>query len=121
MMTIAMVTNMERSVRFYRDILGLKLRFQSPDWSEFDTGSTTFALHGGGNPKPASTNKEQLAGTASIGFSVENVDETFTVLKSKGVRFVMEPVQREGEGIRLALAVDPDGLPISFAQAIERG
>jgi hypothetical protein len=32
----------------------------------------------------------------------------------------MPPTQREGEGIRLAVAIDPDGLPISFAQLIEQ-
>jgi hypothetical protein len=33
----------------------------------------------------------------------------------------MPPMQREGEGIKLAVAIDPDGLPVSFAQLIERG
>jgi hypothetical protein len=30
----------------------------------------------------------------------------------------MPPTQREGEGIKLAVAIDPDGLPVSFAQMI---
>ena len=51
---------------------------------------------------------------------MENVDETYEELKAKGIRFVMPPTQREGEGIRLAVAIDPDGLPISFAQLIEQ-
>jgi hypothetical protein len=29
---------MTRSVAFYRDILGLSLKFESPGWSEFQTG-----------------------------------------------------------------------------------
>jgi hypothetical protein len=44
LITMITVSDMERSVRFYRDTLGLKLRFQSPDWSEFDFGSNTLAL-----------------------------------------------------------------------------
>jgi hypothetical protein len=28
-------------VRFYRDMLGLPLKFESPGWSEFVTGETT--------------------------------------------------------------------------------
>jgi catechol 2,3-dioxygenase-like lactoylglutathione lyase family enzyme len=47
MVTMLMVSNMGRSVAFYRDTLELKLRFQTPDWSEFDMGTTTLALHGG--------------------------------------------------------------------------
>ena len=111
------VSNMDRSVGFYRDTLGLKLRFQSPDWSEFDLGSTTLALHGGGKPG-APQGGEQLAGTASIGFNVDDLDKVCNDLKAKGARMVMPPTQREGEGIRLAVFTDPDGLPVSFAQTV---
>ena len=38
MMTIVMVSDMSRSVGFYQGTLGLKLKFQSPEWSEFDLG-----------------------------------------------------------------------------------
>jgi len=118
MMTIVMVSNMDRSVAFYQLTLGLKLRFQSPEWSEFDLGQTTLALHDGGKPSPPSQGREQIAGTASIGFTVDNLDDTFAQLKAKGVRFVMPPTVRENEGIRLAVAIDPDGLGISFAQVM---
>jgi lactoylglutathione lyase len=111
------VSDMNRSVAFYRDALGIPLKFTSPGWSELDTGATTLALHGAGSP--ASPSKGQNpAGTASIGFSVENVDETCATLKERGVRFVMPPTDRPQEGIRLAVAVDPDGLPVSFAQSL---
>jgi lactoylglutathione lyase len=120
MMTMVIVSDMGRSVRFYRDIIGLKLRFESPEWSEFDAGSTTLALHGGGVPAPPSEGREQIAGRASIGFNVENVHQKYEELKSKGVRSVMPPTQREGEGIILTVFIDPDGLPIAFAQSVGR-
>jgi lactoylglutathione lyase len=119
MITMVTVSDMDRSVRFYRDTLGLKLRFQSPDWTEFDVGSTTLALHGGGVPAPPQ-GREQYAGRASIGFNVENIDKIFEELKSKGVRVVMPPTEREGEGIRRTVSLDPDGLPVSFAQTVAR-
>ena len=118
--TMVVVSDMQRSVEFYRDVLGIPLKFQSPDWTEFQTGTTTFALHGGGiasNGPPAGDPSKQ-AGHCSIGFNVEDVDKTYEELKAKGINFVMPPTQREGEGIRLAVAVDPDGLPISFAQLL---
>ena len=35
---IKFVADMDRTVKFYRDVLGLPLKFQSPGWSEFVTG-----------------------------------------------------------------------------------
>jgi catechol 2,3-dioxygenase-like lactoylglutathione lyase family enzyme len=64
MITMVTVSDMERSVRFYRDTLGLKLRFQSPDWSEFDLGPTTLALHGGGTPAPPPLGQRTVGGTS---------------------------------------------------------
>ena len=65
------VSDMGRSVAFYRDTLGLPLKFESPGWSEFQTGDTTLALHhaapkaeGGGGAQGGPT-----AGTCSLGFS----------------------------------------------------
>ena len=40
---IKFVANMEEPVRFHAGKIGLRLRFQSPQCSEFDIGST--ALH----------------------------------------------------------------------------
>ena len=121
--TMVIVSDMARSVEFYRDKLGIPLKFQSPEWTEFATGATTLALHGGGVPasQPPTQDPSKTAGACSIGFNVDDVDKTYEELKAKGIRFVMPPTQREGEGIRLAVAIDPDGLPISFAQLIEHG
>jgi lactoylglutathione lyase len=118
--TMIIVSDMARSVEFYRDLLGLPLKFESPGWTEFATGATTLALHGGGKPLPPPTGNpgDQFAGTCSIGFSVADVDKTYQELQAKGVHFVMPPTRQEAEGITLAVAIDPDGLPVSFAQAI---
>ena len=42
---IHFVADMDRAVSFYRDTLGLKLKFAAPGWTEFATGETTLALH----------------------------------------------------------------------------
>lgn len=120
--TMIIVSDMNRSVEFYRDKLGIPLKFQSPDWTEFQTGATTLALHGGGvrqDHAPAGDPSKQ-AGTCSIGFNVEDVDKTYAELQARGIMFVMPPTQREGEGIKLAVCIDPDGLPVSFAQLMDK-
>jgi lactoylglutathione lyase len=119
--TMVIVSDMARSVEFYRDKLGIPLKFESPEWTEFATGATTLALHGGGVPatQTPSGDPSKTAGACSIGFNVDDVDKTYEELKAKGIRFVMPSTQREGEGIRLAVAIDPDGLAISFAQLLK--
>jgi len=118
---MVMVTDMKRSVHFYRDILGFRLRFESEFWTEFETEGTTLALHGGAQPNPeaAKVKEEKLAGTVGLGCNVSNLDATVRMLKGQGARFVMEPTERPEQGIRLAVLVDPDGLPISLAETVQ--
>jgi len=120
--TMVIVSDMKRSVAFYRDILGIPLKFESPEWTEFATGTTTLALHGGGVARQYQDTGDQskTAGACSIGFNVDDVDKSYEELKAKGMMFVMPPAQREGEGIKLAVGLDPDGLPISFAQLLDQ-
>ena len=116
------VSDMKRSIEFYRDKLGLPLKFESPGWTEFQTGASTLALHGGGKPQPGTreaARETPYAGTCSIGFSSTDLEKTYEDLKARGVEFVMPPTRRDQEGIMLAVCADPDGLPVSFAQTLE--
>ena len=62
---IKFVTDMNKAVKFYRDTLGLQLRFESPGWSEFATGETTLALHPASDKNPV--------GKVEFGFTVADV------------------------------------------------
>ena len=100
----------------------MPLKFQSPGWSEFQTGATTLALHlgrarGGGEGRASA---EPAAGTCAIGFSVEDLEATHRELTARGARFVLAPTEQVNEGIRLAACTDPDGLSISFAEPLTR-
>jgi len=104
-MLIVIVSDMKRSVEFYRDTLGLPLKFESPGWSEFATPGTTLALH------PETEQKKVNPGGISFGFNTGNLDEAYETLKARGVRFIMPPTQQDF-GFRLAVFLDPDGYPI---------
>jgi lactoylglutathione lyase len=115
------VSDMGRSVAFYRDTVVLALRFESPGWSEFETGATTLALHlAPADRGAAPTGGGPRAGTCSLGFSVVDVDRTVAQLQGRGARFIVAPTDQPAEGIRLAVCVDPDGLAISFAARLGR-
>ena len=42
---ILLVSDMETSTRFYRDVLNLPIKSQSKDWTEFFNRETVLALH----------------------------------------------------------------------------
>ncbi len=108
---ILLVSDMNRSIEFYRDILGLTLKSSSPDWTEFFIKGTKIALH------PI---KERLKSKITskigmlIGFMVMDMDETSKILHTKGVKFIKEP--REESFGKHAIIEDPDGYMISLVQ-----
>ena len=119
MLTMVTVSDMGRSTAFYRDTLGLRLTLESPDWTSFEIGGTTLALHSGGKPAGPRSGAPE-AGVATIGFDVDDIEQAHKDLSGKGVRFVMPPTDRGDEGIYLAVFLDPDGLALSLAQQKEQ-
>jgi lactoylglutathione lyase len=116
---ILLVSDMERSLKFYRDLLGLpvKTKTQSQDWVEFFNRETTLSLHPIKKGKGGSSvdNKETKLGTGTlVGFMVSDIDSTVQFLKENNVRFFKEP--REEPFGKHAIVQDPDGHLISVAQ-----
>ena len=97
---IEFVADMDRAVKFYRDAVGLTLKFDSPEWSEFATGETTLALH------PAS--EKNAAGTYDVGFTVEDLQQFYVQMQTKGVKFPMPPTKQDFGGT-LAQFLDSEG------------
>ena len=112
---IVFVSDMKRSVSFYRDVLGLPLRFESPDWTEFATEGATLALH---TSDPSSSSAERSrtdrAGQCRPGLSVSNLDEFHRRMVEQGVPCVQEP--KSTFDARIAQYLDPDGLAISVGE-----
>jgi lactoylglutathione lyase len=71
---IVFVSDMKRSVEFYRDVLGLPLKFESPEWTEFATEGTTLALHGKRENSSQASGDPTPAGSCHAGFMVDSID-----------------------------------------------
>jgi lactoylglutathione lyase len=108
---IVFVSDMARSTAFYRDVLGLSLRFESPEWTEFETPGATLALHLADTPIRTAISADAIpAGQCHLGFSVEDIDAFHERMVAKGVP-CLQPPREEDFGIRLAGYADPDGQP----------
>src|SRR5262245_34994439 len=109
------VSDMARAVVFYRDVLGLPLRFESSHWTEFATEGATLALHAGdAGPIESRSTKPELAGRCRPGLSVPNLDEFHRRMTQHAVPCLQQPT--ETFGVRIAQYADPDGLVISVSE-----
>jgi lactoylglutathione lyase len=106
---ILLVSDMENSIRFYKETLNLPLKSQSEDWTEFFANGTVLALHPAKKKNTSKTGSNTL-----IGFMVDDLDATAKYLKEKNVKFFKEP-KDEPFG-KHAIIQDPDGHLISIAQ-----
>lgn len=113
---IVFVSDMKRSVEFYRDVLGLPLKFESPGWTEFENEGSTLALHPASGPSLSGGNEARNpAGSCDLGFMVDDLDAIHRLMESKGVKCLEAPKLQDFGG-RLARYTDPDGLPFSVGE-----
>ncbi len=106
------VTDMDRTVAFYRDTLGLSLDYRSGDeWAQFSAGPVKLALHGTGSvaARPGGT----------IAFTVTDLDASKVKLTERGVAIGHEG-GGEGRGPRFVEFADPDGNVLALFEYEER-
>ena len=112
------VGDMEASLGFYRDFLGLKLnRRSSPAegielafLGEGETQVELFCRKGADIP--------DFGNSISLGFQVESLDAVIRELDFRGWPVVDGPFQ-PGPGIRFLFIRDPDGLRIQLAEMLD--
>lgn len=103
------ISDYKRSVKFYRDVLGLPLASEYMGaWAEFAAGPSTVAIiapefHG---DKNIGKKGHTQSGGASVALAVEDMKKAIAHLKKKGVKIVGEP--RESGGCWTAMIADPD-------------
>ncbi len=112
---IVFVSDMARSVAFYRDVIGLQLKFESPGWAEFETDGATLALHTAHEPSDTAGDSDSMpAGRCRPGQQVPDLDEFHKKTLAQDVECIQNPT--EVFGTRVAQYRDPDGLAISVGE-----
>ena len=96
------VSDAERARKFYQETLELKPSTSAMEgaWVEYDIGATTIGVgcHPSWQPSREGT---------TIAFEVENIDQTISTLKDRGVKFDMD--KTETPVCWMAQFRDPDG------------
>src|ERR687898_2786363 len=77
---ILLVSDMETSTRFYRDVLNLPIKSQSKDWTEFFNRETVLALHPARKAPNQSTSPQ---GNVLVGFMVSDLEARFSNYRRK--------------------------------------
>jgi lactoylglutathione lyase len=107
------VDDLDRSIAFYTDVVGLTLGHRSGPYAQFDTGTCRLALY-------ERSAMDTLVGPGAqfeIGFKVDDVDSRFRELVDAGASGVVEPETRPW-GQRTAYVRDPDGHLVELAQDV---
>jgi len=81
------VDDMDKAVAFYRDKLGLPVKYQSADWVELDGGNVTIALRRYGSG-PEGRPELGVGEGATIVFEVDDISAARAELEGQGVKFV---------------------------------
>jgi catechol 2,3-dioxygenase-like lactoylglutathione lyase family enzyme len=105
------VSDLERSVAFWRDLVGLELGFASAEFAFFGVGDIQIALN---QPEVF---REQTSDTEVV-IEVDDVASAYASMKERGVPFEVEPRPVTSDGQRTLLAAhfrDPDGHAASIS------
>lgn len=112
---IVFVSDMPTAIAFYRDVLGLPLKYDTPVWTEFATEGATLALHTADAPAVPIEPGVDPAGRVRIGFNVPDLDAFHEKMREHEVPCIQEP--KAQFGAKLAQYSGPDGLVFSVGEA----
>lgn len=114
--TTISVKNMEESLKFYQDIVGLPIE------RRFTAGPDTeiYFLGGGEGAKlelicNKKNNVIDIGKDISIGFAVDSIDDKIESLKNRGIEIKSGPFQ-PNPNVRFFFIEDPNGLTIQFVE-----
>ena len=97
--------NLDRSIKFYRDVLGLKLLVQNEEWVEFDVGGQRLALRQI-DSMPAKPEGSHTDG-AMIWLEASPIEKFISILIDKNINIIKQ-LESFSYG-KTATFIDPDG------------
>jgi len=112
------VKNLEASIKFYEEILGLEVtrRFAAGPGREIafmgGAGDVEIELIGDTDERQTNTGSD-----ISWGFQVESLDQMIELLNTRGIAF--DGPTSPNPSIRFIFINDPDGMRIQFAESQE--
>lgn len=113
---ILAVKDLDKSIAFYHDLIGLPIKNQRRSWVDLGTSGALLSLH------PASLTAEHIGSSIdngiTVGFLVGDVQSSVNELKEKGVEIYRDIVERDAG--KNAVILDPDGYLVSLFEPIFR-
>ena len=100
------VDDMEKAKAFYRDKLGLAVKYEAADWVELDAGNVTIALRRYGSG-PEGRPELGVGEGATIVFEVDDIAAVKKDLEAKGIKLIGGVF--EYGSVKLAAFEDPNG------------
>jgi lactoylglutathione lyase len=111
---ILAVKDLDKSLAFYHEIIGLPIKRQRRSWVDLGTSGALLSLH------PASLTAQHIGSSIengiTIGFLVGDVTSAVEELKSKGVKVYRDVIARDAG--KNAVVLDPDDYLISLFEPI---
>jgi methylmalonyl-CoA/ethylmalonyl-CoA epimerase len=109
------VGDVDRAVAYYRDILGMKLLFQFPGMGFFDCAGIRLML--------SAPEKPGEQHSSIVYFKVADIQQTHSVLSSRGVAFEREPhllARMPGHDLWMAFFRDSDSNLLALMSEVPR-
>lgn len=108
--------NLDRALKFYRDVLGFKLLVHNEEWVEFEVGGQRLALRQV-DPMPPKPEGSHPNG-AMIWLEARPIEKTIAFLKENNINIINE-LDKHSYG-KTATLEDPDGNLIGLYEPPEK-
>lgn len=120
--TMIRVKNAKESIRFYTELLNMKLNHQK----RLDDCTLYFLDDEEGNVQLELTENDETpengynlgSGFGHLAFSVTSLDEFTKKLNDLGYKYLYEPFDLNGKGTKIAFVKDPDGYEIELIEKV---
>ncbi len=111
---ILAVKDIDKSIQFYHEIIGLRIKNQRKSWVDLGTSGALLSLH------PASLTAQHIGSSIengiTIGFLVGDLKSAIDELKAKGIKIHRDIVEKDAG--KNAVILDPDDYLISLFEPI---